>query len=383
MLYAATSSDAVKYGLTPAVLELYPNGEFAADDNYYKTIVKPYMNEQFFGQFNAAAEEYAHHFVDPATRHTAGRKPFDENFVAAFVSEYGLTPDELVDALAAAEAEGIADERLVLKRTNDELRRALVAQGLSQHKANLVLQHFSLRSRPRWDETPAGFSAKDWYPWRYRRRLSLLARPFIQLGDANGDTVVFAPGLVRDSVELLINRLLTGQLPPEAFQSGAMRSWIGDITRRRGEEFEKEVGAKMHELHFETLVSRSMRVFGADKSYGDIDVFAWNNNQEDVYAIECKRLRFARTVAEIGEQLHEFQGAEMDRLARHLRRCHWLNQHLDSVRRVTGVRRTRVNIVPLLVTSTTVPMQFVNALPIPIEQVVPFGKLADWISGHP
>src|SRR5207249_88109 len=131
-----------------------------------------------------AAEEYARHFVDPATRDNAAAKPFDENFITAFASEYGTDPDELVDALAAAEAEGMADERLVLTRTNEELRRALATQGLSAAKANLVLEHFSLRPRSRWDQTPTGFSSKDWYPWRYRRRLSLLARPFIQLGEA-------------------------------------------------------------------------------------------------------------------------------------------------------------------------------------------------------
>ena len=61
----------------------------------------------------------------------------------------------------------------------------------------------------------AGFSKKDWYPWRYRRRLSLLSRPLVRLGDADEDKVVFAPGLVRDCVELLLMRLINGRLPAE------------------------------------------------------------------------------------------------------------------------------------------------------------------------
>jgi hypothetical protein len=72
----------------------------------------------------------------------------------------------------------------------------------------------------------------------------------------------------------------------------------------------------------------------------------------------------------------------MDRLARHLRRCRWLTEHSDCVRRVTRLRGPRIDVVPLLVTSTTVPMQFVKALPIANEQVVPFRQLSDWIRSH-
>ena len=381
LLYAATSSDAIRYRLTPAKLELFDNGEFVAADDYYKTIIQPYTAEQFVGRFNAAAEDYAEHFIDPSKKHSP-EKPFEEPFVDAFKAEYGLTPDELVDAFRAVEAEGMSDERLVISRTNEQFRVALSAKGLSHEKADLVLQNFALWPRRSWDHTPTGFLAKDWYPWRYRRRLSLLARPFIRLGDAAADKIVFAPGLVRDCVEMLLIRLLSGWLPAEAFQSSTMRSWIGEITRRRGAEFEEQVGTELREVGLEALVSQPMSLFGANETYGDLDVFAWTAGSREVYAIECKRLRSARTVAEIGEQLHEFEGAEMDRLARHLRRCRWLTEHPDEVQRITRMQRPDMNVVPLLVSSTIVPMQFVKGLPIPAKQIVPFSRLRQWIASR-
>jgi hypothetical protein len=380
LIYAATSSDAIKYGLTPAKLALFPNGEFVADDSYYQTIIQPYTTKQFIGQFSAAAEEYTEYFSDPAKKSAEKVKPFEEAFITSFIAEYGLTPDELVDAFRAIEAEGMSDERLVISRTNEQLKVSLETKGgLSAKKAESLLKNFGLWPRTSWDRTPAGFSAKDWYPWRYRRRLSLLARPLVRLGESATDTVVFAPGLVRDCIELLMIRLLSGRLPAEGFQSLAMRSWIGEITRRRGHEFEQEVGAEMRTSRFQALVSQAMTAFGADSSYGDIDVFAWRMGSQNIFAIECKRLRTAKTVAEIGEQLREFEGSEMDRLGRHVRRCHWLTEHPDCVQRVTKLPDAKLNIVPLLVTSTIVPMQFVKNLPLPPGQIVPFTQLRQWL----
>jgi hypothetical protein len=93
-------------------------------------------------------------------------------------------------------------------------------------------------------------------------------------------------------------------------------------------------------------------------------------------------LRAAKTVAEIGEQLREFHGTELDRLSRHLRRCTWLTEHQDTLRRVTGLTAKVIKVVPLLVTSTIVPMQFVKHLPISPEQIVPFSKLREWLGSQ-
>jgi hypothetical protein len=379
LLYAATSSDAITYGLTPARLRVYPNGEFTADDDYYKHIVGPYTSEQFTGQYKEAAQRYADYFVDPASK-TRRDDRFEQPFINAFQAEFGLTPDEFVDAYQALEQDAMPDGKLVVSRTVEQIRKTLKKSGLTSGAADSFIRKFVLWPRVQWDQTPEGFSKKDWYPWRYRRRLSLLSRPLVRLGLNERDTVVFAPGLLRDCVELLLIRLIGGRLPPEDFRSPAMQAWIGEITRRRGNEFEQHVGEEFRTAKFESLVSKSMKLFGADESYGNLDVLAWRKNSDEVYAVECKRLRAAKTVAEIGEQLREFHGAELDRLSRQLRRCRWLREHQDAVRRITATTAKCLNIIPVLVTSTIVPMQFVKHLPIPPTQIIPVSKLQEWLS---
>ncbi len=245
-----------------------------------------------------------------------------------------------------------------------------------------LLEHFALWPRSAWDKTPRSFTDKDWYSWRFRRRLSLVARPFIRLGKGNHALVIFAPGMVRDSIGLLLDRLLNGRLPAEEFRSPQMRSWIGEVTRQRGDEFEDLVARELRSVGLEALVRRRMTEFGADDSYGDLDVLAWRPQSGLFYIIESKRLRFARTVAEIGEQLREFQGEEMDRLTRHLRRCDWLAQHPDALRRVARTNLANSKLMPLLVTSTVVPMQFTKGLPLPPERIVPLSRLRSWVNGH-
>lgn len=211
--------------------------------------------------------------------------------------------------------------------------------------------------------------------WAVEVSKVLLARPLVRLGEGRGAPVIFAPGVVRDSVALLLERLLNGQLPADDFRSVKMRSWIGNVTRQRGDEFEDRVAEKLRSIGLEVLVRRPMTEFGATKSYGDVDVLAWRPESGFFFLIECKRLRMARTVAEIGEQLREFRGQEMDRLTRHLRRSDWLTQHTEAFQRVTGTDVATPKLTGLLVTSTVVPMQFTQGLPLPPERIVPYWRI--------
>jgi hypothetical protein len=176
--------------------------------------------------------------------------------------------------------------------------------------------------------------------------------------------------------------LLNGRLPADDFKSPEMRSWIGEVTRKRGEEFETAVAGEFSACGLEAVPSRPMTEFGADKSYGDLDVLAWTSSASVFYAVECKRLRFARTVGEVGEQLREFRGEEMDRLAKHLRRCDWLRQHVEVLTRVSKTSSPKITIVPLLVPSTIVPMQFVSGLPLDPDHIVAFNNLRDWLKSR-
>ena len=51
-----------------------------------------------------------------------------------------------------------------------------------------------------WRAVPPGFNDKDRQPWRFRRRLSLLRRPIVQLDQSEDPLLIIAPGLARDAL---------------------------------------------------------------------------------------------------------------------------------------------------------------------------------------
>jgi hypothetical protein len=188
--------------------------------------------------------------------------------------------------------------------------------------------------------------------------------------------------MVADSIQMQVIRAMTGEFPPEYFQTSGMRSWVGAAVMKRGGDFEEEVAETFCKLGLHARAKIPMTEFGADQSFGDLDVLAWDAAKGVFFTAECKRLRFARTVGEIGEQLRTFKGEEKDRLAKHLRRVAWFEAHPESLNQVSREKIAKPRIVPLLVTNTFVPMQFVKGLPLPPRQVVPVNQLAsamqDW-----
>jgi len=113
-----------------------------------------------------------------------------------------------------------------------------------------------------------------------------------------------------------------------------------------------------------------MTELGAPAELGDIDVLAWKGDEE-VLVIECKRLQLARTVAEMAEVCKRFRGDLSDDLGKHLRRVKWIHENSATLGRIVGFSPTREQIDHRIVTSSLVPMTYLNSLPIEPERIGP------------
>jgi hypothetical protein len=154
---------------------------------------------------------------------------------------------------------------------------------------------------------------------------------------------------------------INGRIPAEQFDSVELVTWIGKAAEREGGKFTGRVAAKLKALGFETRKEVGMTEFGGDPSLGDIDVLAWSAERAVVFAIECKRLAFARTIGEIGERLREYTsvaapGDERTPIQKHLDRITYLRANPDQIARVTKLKGATLK--SALVTDYLVPMQF-------------------------
>ena len=228
----------------------------------------------------------------------------DPGFARAFVAEFGLTPEQYQGFV-----QGVTSEAAALPAAHLPLRRSDVVYRLGNTGAvspELSFEGLALTPRARWDERdPANATARDWYPWRYARRLSILRRPLVQLSLEENPVVIVVPSILVGTSAYLWQAAF-GELPETLFDSREMIACIGRAADRNGHDFARRVAARLRELGWETAREVSLSRFGGDDSLGDVDVLAWQQATGLVYAIECKSLRFDRTVGEIGERLAEY-----------------------------------------------------------------------------
>ena len=92
-----------------------------------------------------------------------------------------------------------------------------------------------------------------------------------------------------------------------------MKQYIGAVNDERGHAFAHSVADQMRENGWQERSEVQMTELGASADLGDVDVLAWKPSG-NIRLIECKRLQLARTVAEIAEICHRFQGESKGRI---------------------------------------------------------------------
>ncbi len=376
LIEIATFSDAMYQKFSDPRVVITPSRDIGVFPDFQESVVRPYFARFSFERFEHSAKSYSNLFqARPQGEAIDLAKLIGPEFSAAFEKEFDVGINDFVDAIAALENDSVAKEEVVRIMDGAEISSLLQAAGLSPQGASRLLTRLTLPSRPQWDETrpTGGFSERDWRPWRFQRRLSLVSRPIVPVG--NG-LVAFGLSTLHEAAGYLVDRSYAGELSEAFFFSSAMKSWIGTANDRRGREFEDRVAQALERRGWQTRIRVEISSLGGPPELGDIDVLAWCQMQRQVLAIECKRLRTARTVAEIGEQLNRFRGDESDELGKHIRRLAWLNENREAVATelsTSGPEKIR----GLLVTNTIVPLHFARGLPVQPEDIVVIDALPD------
>ena len=350
----ASQSDALRYGLATRPPVILPNGSFGFNASAAQA-TGPLMAEHWRRTFRDAAQ----HEEDGGDDRVEEGVP-DPGFPRAFAAEFGLTPEQY-----GAFVQAVALEVVELAGAHLPLRRSEVVHRLREASAvnpELAFESFALTPRARWDERdPANARARDWYPWRYARRLSIMRRPLVQLSLEEDPVVIVVPSILAGTLGYLAQAAF-GELPETLFDSPEMIACVGRAADRNGHDFARRVAERLGELKWETAREANLTRFGGDDSLGDVDVLAWQQATGLVYAIECKSLRFDRTLGEIGERLAEYSagtvGVKRTPLQKHLDRISCLEANRERLAAFTGMRVDRLQLRSGLVTEKVVSMQF-------------------------
>ncbi|MBX3742810.1 MAG: hypothetical protein KF712_17635 [Akkermansiaceae bacterium] len=383
MLQIAGYRDAITNGLVEPEIKIHLNGQIEFDDGFREKVMKPYLTSRVDDNIRRAAELYDDHFskevidAPPASEQNSEA----ERFESAFFAEFGFYSDSLtkVTEVFAEFAKRSSQSGGTLEDL--QLRQLLINRAtLSKHQTEAFLERFVLPMRPAWDkEFPTGCEPNDVFPWRFFRGLSVLIRPFVEVSKSPKQYAISATHLQRWR-SYFIHSLLNGDLPDRIFRSVEMKSYLGGLTKKRGERFEKKVADEMRKILPEVRHSVKMRELGkADASPSDdVDVVAWDLNSGRVYLLECKSLKRALTASQVIQQLESFRGDPEntdDYLAKHVRRVEWLKANSDGVTRLTGISAANIQWTPILVSDGRVPMSHFEMSAVPRDQIIAYADL--------
>lgn len=372
LIEVAMHSDTVVHELMEPRITLQANGEYVTDRSFRQSVIDPFVAAYYREQFESVASNYAG-FYRNTSPHLQPRNDevFNSDFVNAFHAEFGLTPQDVSDGFSAFADLAIEYDSVVVETTLGDIKARLIAsRGLSPDVCNRFIETFSIFHRPKWENPPPGFRKNDLFPWRYNRRLSASVKPILVFGEKDEDKVIFGAGTLASGCIHLLDRSEQGRLPQEFFSSREMKEYIGKVNDARGPDFARWVADQMRERLWQAKTEVKMTELGAPADLGDVDVLAWKSDGT-IRLIECKRLTFARTIAEIANICRRFQGEAKDELAKHLRRVEWIGQNPQCLRNIVGFVPDPSFIDNRLVTNTQVPMKYMESLPIDPDKIGP------------
>ncbi|MFQ3458627.1 hypothetical protein PMN64_35655 [Bradyrhizobium sp. UFLA01-814] len=357
-------SDAIRWGGMEPRLHVTPLGDIHANFSFYDRILVPFARVASDLRVDDDVNSYAEGFEEIEAVPT-DTSPWPDPFWQAWEEETGGTFDEMRKFLDTLEDNVLKTGRAIVSIKKSQLLGFFGCEAaISSSIAGRILENLTLASRPLWRTVPAGFNEKDRFPWRFRRRLSVLRKPLIQIDLQDDPTFILAPGLVREAVVYMLGNYHRGDFPLWQLKP-KMKAWAGSSRNKMGSEFAKKVAERLTELGWKTAVEKKVtEILRArfDRDYGDVDVLAWNDATGRLLLCECKDLQYRKTEGEIAEQLSDYRGeiddkGKRDDLRKHLDRIDLITQHLPKLQAYVGMSGTP-RVEGHLIFRNPVPMQF-------------------------
>ena len=190
----------------------------------------------------------------------------------------------------------------------------------------------------------------------------------MRLQTCDNPLYAISPGLFGEGFAVTLSQYYEGEFEASDCISSNMQSWIGKEKYRRGHAFAQEIFTVVQKLGYKAYLEIKLTELlneQLDRDWGDVDVLAWKPGSGEVFAIECKNLKTAKTPIEMADQLNAFGGqtvanGKRDELLKHLDRCDFLRQRYKRVAETIGVNNTDIRIRTVVCFSKPAPIQFVQ-----------------------
>lgn len=373
-------SDVVYYGLSAKGIILYPNGGYSLDADILAQFAQSYADESFGKGYALAASDYENR-VSLKKNDVVDKTEsmFDStSFLEAWHAEYGLSFSAFQEITGELQELAVKRGAVIVKTTIDEVAAGRKDAGVMTADVEAFVVAFGLTARATWVAQPPVLY-KDVNPWRFNRRLSLTHRPIVVCENGDQRELIYGVGTLRESLAYILDSIQKATFDKDVFISTEMRSLLGTWVDLLGKRFAHKVASALNELGWQAIPEVNMTQLGAGKNpnLGDVDVLAWHPDGR-VLAIECKRLKQSRTIAELAQACKRFQGNSGDHMFKHLRRVDWIKANLAQVAKFTKLPTDLIRIRYPMVVSAPVPFKYLQDLPMKASDIVNFDELKSY-----
>lgn len=357
-------SDGIQYGAIPARIEVSALGLLLISGDFHENVLEPYGFGMESARLKGLSDEYKRLFV-PHSPGGSITETTGDQFPEVWKEEFGFEIDEARLFLDELDDQAIKEQSPVVHWNRTRLVE-LAAMHMSEDSASRLIDELTIKHRAAWKQPPEGYSIKDIVPWRFKRRLSLVHRPIVQLTGSEDGPYVCSPESVRMGFALRVARAFNAEYDDRMFTTPRMRAWVGTRRDQLGHEFAEslvpillEAGWQCRlEIEPQEILDKKL-----EKAYGDVDILAWDPQTARTLVIECKNLFIAKTPGEVARQLAEFRGkpdnlGKPDRLMRHLDRVTLLRAYPERIAAFVGMKETTVE--SILVFRNRVPIEFID-----------------------
>lgn len=376
LVSTASDSDAIHWGLVAPKLIFNMNGTYFIPTEVMEEMLLPYFSRHFGVQFGEAIDDYEDLYNSKQVEKSAVQEGvWGKDFDNALWAEYGLLAHHIIECWAELiDLHVETSEPVITIGLEDLIRRIVANRNLETVVVRRFFEAYTLYPRSEWPELSEGFSFRDIAPWKFKRRLSCLVKPILQLSD---DEVFLSLSLVRLGLSYFLDRAKEGEFNTEFFNSTVMRSYVGSMTEKRGADFTESVASKLKAEGWAVRKEVLMTTVGASQELGDIDVLAFKDGM--MVILECKKLQMAKTVSEIADVCNRFRGEGKDELRKHLNRVSWSTNNLKILLQRLNYGEDVLYVRNALLTSTEMPMKYKKDLPIASENIICFRELDGWL----
>jgi len=374
-------SDSIMYEMADPEMGLLPSGRIGIDKG----------DEVFLDEFAGAKLEselynWWENFETKIDFSIKDDEPLEENrkttgqitpeeIDSACKSEWGISLTKLFEvkkflikvAIENQDSIAILDEKDFINQLKTHL------PNFTDDEIKSAMHFLILREREDIFRSPKGFLKDDIYPWKYKRALSYLQKPILNIKTPGGkSTLLWSFRHIISSFENLRNLVLAGTISCK--QGGEMNKLFGRISKIKGKLYQEKVaewltaeGVLQIFPHEVTIGPNGVLL--APQDLGDIDILAIETGEKIFYSIECKNTVAARAIHEMKTELDNYLGrdGQPGLIEKHFKRDEWLKGNKEKIK-ISGVDYSDYSIKSIVLTSDDIPTNYLakQKIPIPI-----------------